>query len=72
MSFESHNAAVLANLQCKIDNLDLHSYRTDDHADRLPVNHWRACFLFQRKNFSVKLRIASGFLRRYCLVELER
>ena len=51
MSFESHNAAVLADLQCKIDNLDLYSYRTDDHADRLPVNHWRPWFLIPKEGF---------------------
>jgi len=39
MSFESHDAAVLADLQCKIENRDHYSDRTDDHADRFPVNH---------------------------------
>ena len=51
MSFESHNAAVLADLQCKIDNLDLYSYRTDDHADHLPVNHWCPWFLIPKEEY---------------------
>ncbi|GIT14951.1 MAG: hypothetical protein CM1200mP36_07070 [Gammaproteobacteria bacterium] len=29
-------------------------------------------FLDSQEDFLVKLRLASGFLRRYCLVELER
>ena len=72
MSLESHNAVVLADLQFKLGTRDHHGYGTDDHADRFPIGHWRPWFLDSQEDFLVKLRLASGFLRRYCLVELER